>query len=250
MLPNFLHIGSAKAASTFLWKVYHEHPDIYVPGNYDNVNFFVGSYHKGLKWYEDTYFSEWNGQKAIGETTNSYMLFGPALERIQRDLPNVKISMILRDPVEGCFLQWAMQKESSRKHGREGNFFDFERMLDNYAWQLFRMWAEPRFYAYHLKNIYRYFPKERILVMFYDDLKKDPKAFVRKFFEFLEVDPEFVPSCVNTVVGFPGTLGNDTRDNDLKKGISTEYEEELKLVFREDIEELEVITGRDLSGWK
>jgi len=39
-LPNFLHIGINKAASSWLWRVCQQHPDIYVPEMPDNVNFW------------------------------------------------------------------------------------------------------------------------------------------------------------------------------------------------------------------
>ena len=54
MLPNFLHIGAAKSASTWLYRVCLEHPDIFVPPDADNVNFFLSTYHRGLNWYEET----------------------------------------------------------------------------------------------------------------------------------------------------------------------------------------------------
>ena len=46
MRPNWLHIGAAKCASSWLWRVCIEHPDIYVPTEHrpdqpDNVNFFT-----------------------------------------------------------------------------------------------------------------------------------------------------------------------------------------------------------------
>ena len=49
MLPDFLHVGSGKCASSWLWEVCKEHPEIFVPlQRYDNVNFFTVRYHKGL----------------------------------------------------------------------------------------------------------------------------------------------------------------------------------------------------------
>ena len=76
MLPNFIHVGAAKCASSWLWRVYQEHPDVYVPLHLDNVNFFVADYHKGLDWYQKTYFGDWCGEKAVGEMSNSYMVAG------------------------------------------------------------------------------------------------------------------------------------------------------------------------------
>ena len=105
MLPNYLHIGVAKGASTWLWTVFKDHPEIYAPEKPDNVNFFTVHYHRGLKWYEETYFSAVKGEKAVGEFSNSYIVFSPAMERIAEHLPQVKLTMTLRNPVQRAYLR-------------------------------------------------------------------------------------------------------------------------------------------------
>ena len=142
MLPNFLHIGVAKAASTWLWTVYQEHPDIYVPRtkivNYsgrrtppDNCNFFVADFYRGLDWYEQSYFSEWNGEKAVGELSNSYMVDELALQRIAENLPDVKLTMTVRNPIDVALLQYATQKRGGRW---VPGSIPFESVLDIHAW--------------------------------------------------------------------------------------------------------------------
>jgi len=255
MLPDFLHLGVAKAASTYLWTMCKEHPDVYVPRTFvengreiqaDNPNFFVGSYHRGLRWYEDTFFSGWNGERAVGETSNSYMLFEPALERIARDLPDVKVTLMLRNPIEQAFLQYVMNKRSNFLNTENASFAS---MLDSHRWQLFRLWLEPGFYASHLKRIYRHFSKDRVFVMIYDDLCADPSAFLRAYFRFLGVDETFTPSGKDAVIGFPGTSGSDTPDGVLAQGIDADYRRELALVFRDDLAEISSMLSRDLSHW-
>ena len=245
MLPNFIHIGAAKCASTWLWRVYQEHPDVYVPADLDNVNFFVADYHKGLGWYERTYFGAWDGEKAVGETSNSYMLIERALERIARDLPDVKLTMTLRDPIERSFLQWA---HLNKRRFRPEQRMSFEDGVT--GWTMFRLWVEPSMYASHLKKVYRHFAKERVLVNFYDDLVEEPARFLRAFFEFLEVDVDFKPSILKTAIGFPGPEEPDTEDRSIEKGFSDEVREELRQILREDTERLEEMTGRDLGHWK
>ena len=85
--------------------------------------------------------------------------------------------------------------------------------------------------------------------MLYDDLTEDPAEFLRRFFEFLEVDPDFKPSILHTVVGFPGPDRPDT-DGLIEKGMPEEVREELRQIFREDIKAVEEITERDLSHWR
>jgi hypothetical protein len=46
----------------------------------------------------------------VGEFSNSYMLSDAALERIAADLPGVRLTMTLRDPVERAYIGWAYEK--------------------------------------------------------------------------------------------------------------------------------------------
>jgi len=254
MLPNFLHIGVAKAASTWLWTIYKEHPEIYVPSepvkNYsgkvtkpDNVNFFVADFFRGLEWYEKTYFSGWKGEKAVGETSNSYMLDELALSRIASSLPEVKLTMTLRNPIEIAYLQYLTQKRS-RKWTPEQ--YRFEEVLDIHAWQLFRMWIEPGFYHLHLTRVYRYFPRERVLVLFYDDLLEDPRKFLRRVFSFLGVKEDLELPSMDEVVGFPRP---NTGKEEVEEGINADLREKLRLIYRDEIRRLEELVGRDLSSW-
>ena len=252
MLPNFIHIGAAKSASTWLWTVYNEHPEVYVHSEVDNINFFVGDYHRGLDWYADRYYGGWNGEKAAGDMSNSYMMFMPAMERIARDLPGIKLTMSLRNPIERAFIHWAHM--SVTKNWLPEQRMSLEMMQDVHMWQLFFMWAGPGFYGTYLKNVYRLFPRENVLVMFYDDLVSRPKWFAESFFAFLGVDTGFRPSVLNTIVGFPHGVPAADHPTDVKtdifeKGMPPETRAYLQDVFREDIAQLEELTSRDLSGW-
>jgi len=246
MLPNFIHIGVAKAASTWLWRICQEHPEIYVPSNSDCVQFFCTHYHRGFDWYRKTYFADWNGEKAVGETSNSYMLDERAIKRIAADLPDVRLTVCLRDPIEIAFLQYATQKRN-RRWPREK--WSFENVLDNNRWQLFRMWIVPGFYHLHLTRVLKYVPRERLLIMLYDDLAADAESFAKRFFSYLGVTADFAPPSLHTVVGFPSPKHPDTEEGDLQKGFSDELREELRLIFREDVDRLQDLISRDLSHW-
>jgi hypothetical protein len=79
---------------------------------------------------------------------------------------------------------------------------------------------------------------------------EDPARFLRGFLEFLEVDADFRPSILNTVIGFPSPEVPDTVDRAIEKGFSDEVRGELRKILREDTERLEEMTGRDLRHWK
>lgn len=243
MLPNFLHVGAAKAASTWLLSAWLEHPSIYAPPGVSNIDFFHSTYYKGLEWYERRYFSGWSGERAVGHKGNAYMVSDLALERIKRDLPGVKLQMILRNPIERTFLQWA--------HTKTWHTAPLEQPLSGTGgWVKFRMWYEQGLYAQHLKRVFRLFPEERVRVMFYDDLVEDPESIMRGQFEWLGVDADFKPTTLHQLVGFPSPERPDTADGDIEKGMPEDTHEELRLLFREDIDELQEMTGRDLGHWR
>jgi len=246
-LPDFLHIGINKAASSWLWRVCQQHPDIYVPEMPDNVNFFTVAYHRGLRWYADTYFAGCKGEKAIGEFSNSYLVYPPAIERIAHDLPDVRLTALLRNPVERAFLSWAHQHLKNKPTGldmRRGIGVPLEKVLHHHGHGYFRLYIEPGFYARHLKRILQIVPRDRVHIELHEDCAADNAAFLRRYFEFLDVDPDFLSDLAGEQVN------PDADDAKMEDWTPAGFREELAEVYREDREQLEDMLGRDLSHWR
>jgi hypothetical protein len=269
MLPNYLHIGAAKCKSSWLYQVCLRHPDIYVPGeNYDNVNFFTTGWHRGLAWYEKTYFAGVAGEKVVGEFSNSYMVFEPALQRIAATVPNAKLTMTVMNPVDRIFYNWAhfyLKKkcritqsgkttlisrvelqamlESLGMQRKPGMIVPLERLVHHHGHAWFRQFAEPGFYAFHIARIHRYFKPEQLHVMLYDDLLEDQARFLRDYFRFLGVAESFrcdlKPEATNPD---PPMAGNEIW---FPPALRAEFIE----VYREDILALQRLLNRDLSHW-
>jgi len=255
MLPNFIHIGAAKCASTWLWRVCQEHPNVCVPTekveNFsgrmtlpDHVNFFVADFDRGLNWYEQTYFSGWNGEPAVGEFSNSYMVCEHAHQRIADSLPGVKLTMTLRNPAERAFVHFAHHV----RHGHEER--PFEEILDLHRWQTFRMFIELGFYHLHLTRLQRRFSPDQLKVMIYDDLVAAPREFVDDFLGFIGVETGLDLPTIDSVIGFPRPDDPDTPDGMLERGIAPEMRARLDAIFADDISRLEDLLDRDLGAWR
>jgi hypothetical protein len=253
MLPNYLHVGGAKCASTWLWTVYKEHPEIYVNPDADNINFFVSDYDRGLDWYERTYFAHADASPVVGDMSNSYMVFPPALERAAGDLPgSTKVTVTVRNPLDRTLIHWAHMKLVKR--WAPDQRMELDDMLDVHMWQLFLMWAGPSYFGSHLENVYACFPRDRVLVLFYEDLVADPQHYLETIFAFLEVDTSFRPSVLRERVGFP--YGKKAADHPTEEdtslvdnGYPSGLRERLRGLFEDDIRKLERLTGRDLGHW-
>jgi len=246
-LPNFLHIGASKAASSWLWRVCRDHPEIYVPPDHDNVNFFTVHYHRGMDWYRETYFSDAEEEPAVGEFSNSYMVYRPALMRASRHLPGVRLTMTLRDPVQSLYLAWAHTHLKDKPYGfdgRKGRGIPLEKCLHHHGHAWFRLYMEPRFYARHLRHILELFPPERVHVMIYDDLREEPEGFLRGFFNFLDLDSDFRTDLLHT------EINPDSKDADIHRDLSPDLVAELHRVYESDIADLEKLLGRSLESWR
>lgn len=102
-LPDFLIIGAAKAGTTTLYDILHQHRQVGMSAAKE-PGFFCDDheYARGVDWYRDTYFSGAGDAAAIGEATPRYLYWGdtvvPRLAQEYGDtLP--RLIAIFRDPV-------------------------------------------------------------------------------------------------------------------------------------------------------
>jgi len=253
MLPNYLHIGAAKAASTWIYRAFLEHPEIYAPPSHDNVNFFTVSYQRGLDWYEQTYFADVKNEKAVGEFSNSYHHFLPAMQRVKEHLPNVKLGVVLRNPIERAYLHWAhIHTKKDKKTGKGKMGFDIEngigiplqRLVHHHGHSWFGQFLGPGFYNCWLGLLEQYFDSSQIFIALYDDLQSDNAAYLRRYFEFLGVDPDFKSSYVQQYVNPESDKGKE------QYGLTPKVRAELQAIYAEDIARLSDQLDRDLSHWK
>ena len=190
MLPNFLIIGAPRAGTTWIHTNLRLHPDVCMAQRKE-VNFFDQHYDLGIDWYK-AQFGHYRGEAAIGEASPDY-LHGqwsendiPAL--IYTELPSVKLIACLRNPVDRAFSRYlnALAK-------RDYNLaFNFEQKLVDRP-----EFIREGFYYDHLQRFLRWFPRDQLLVVLFDDLRGDPRGFMRQIYEFIGVDSSFYAGIEN-----------------------------------------------------
>jgi hypothetical protein len=289
MLPNFLVIGAAKAGTTSLHWYLGEHPAVFMSPAKDPSYFAYNLDDQGrLLWGEPGFhtfpvrslaeyerlFDDVGGATAVGEASTMYLECPQSADRIRKLLPSVRIICSIRQPVDRAYSDYVMYL---RHRGRR---FDAARDLTAGA-----AWADPesrwmRIGRYHeqLSRYFRAFPRERIRVVLFDDLKRDARGFMAELYRFLEVDPAFVPdvavphapgglpaspileklfvrSARATVKPWvPGPAVNwvrrlRTRTMRPVPPLPADLREELTGRFREDIARTSELIGRSLDHW-
>jgi len=187
MTPNFLGIGTQRAATTWLHNCLAAHPDIYVP-NEKELNFFNRNYAEGLMYYE-RYFDQAVGASAIGEITPMYLYCKPCPSRIHECLGALKMIVILRNPIDRAFS--AYERFVKAESG-----LTFEKAIKDKP-GLLRMGL----YDIYLRRYFSIFDSKDFLVLLYDDIVRDGMQVMKQVYGFLGVGCEFSRSHpVNTPV--------------------------------------------------
>lgn len=185
-LPNFLCIGSQRCASTWLYSVLSSHPQIKMA---PKETHFFSNYikNKNLEWYSN-FFKPKQGEQinlVKGEVCPSYAAMFPEEIAFVRELiPNLKIILIIRNPVERLISQmtrvWSYENSLATY-----NLFSLLRQVDISS--SYRRTDYMKIY----QNWSHYFGKENIFVETYDNLNNYPNQTIQNILYFLGFNQEF-----------------------------------------------------------
>ena len=218
-------------------------------------------------------------QHVLGDASTWYLSTPGMARKLAEYNPDASIIVIFRNPVERAYSAWC--------HARSDDIEPCEDFAAAMALEQER--GEPEYllryrrmglYSEDLKSYQAEFPANQILVMFYDDMRTDPEAFWRQVCAFLQIDAGIEPpyelrynrSGAPRSRTLQGVLRNHKLKNTLRAIIPHQLglqikarldnfnlrdfpkldehtRAELQDYYREDIEELARLTGRNLRAW-
>jgi hypothetical protein len=159
MTPSFLIVGAQRCGTTSLYRVLSQHPAVLKAVWHKGVHYFDLNYAQGPSWYRAHFplrLRARSVRRRLGvepvtfESSPFYMLHPLAGERIARDLPGVRLVVLVRDPVERAYSAHA--HELARGYETE----PFERALalepERLAGEAERMTADPRYVSHALQH--------------------------------------------------------------------------------------------------
>ena len=194
-LPNFIIIGAQKSGTTSLLQYLREHPEIGATHKKE-VHFFSWWYDKGLDWYRAHFPFE--GEKPlIGEASPSYLLHPGVPARLHAVLPDVKLLVMLRNPVDRAYShhQMNVRKGVDPLPFEEAIAREPERLRLNNGSDL--GWRDSSFISYLSRGLYAdqlegwldYFPREHVKVIKSEAFFADPELGLREALAFLDLAP-------------------------------------------------------------
>ena len=239
---SFLICGSQKSGTSALDRYLRQHPQLFLPTEKE-LHFFddeMESWPNPNLEKLHQHFREANPEQLCGEATPITMYWDPAPVRVWNYNPEMKLVVLLRDPVERAYSHWAM--ETAR--GAESLSFRDAIALEHQRAAACRphqdrihSYSDRGFYSSQIRRLRRLFGNDNVLVMRQSWLQQDPQACLDKVCEHLGIDPMPKVEPIQERVGrYETQMDNATRFK-------------LQRRFLPEIHQLEEMLGWDCSDW-
>lgn len=210
-LPDFLIVGTKRGGTTSMWNYLLAHPGVLpmFPGakNLKSPHFFYWHYDRGVNWYRSHFASapvrsiaerRLGGPVRTGEASPNYLYDPRVPARVRELMPETKIIVMLRDPVERAYSHYKERVRAGVEHLSLEDALDAE--PDRLAGEAERMDADRTYYsrpydyyAYRDRGVYEpqvrrwlaSFPPESLLFIRSEDFYADPAAVYGEVTNFL-----------------------------------------------------------------
>jgi hypothetical protein len=215
------------------------------------INYYHRNFSRGIKWYKAHFPINFGKTRFIsGEATPLYFYHPLAPSRISENYPNIKIIIILRNPVDRTI--------SHYKHAKRNGFVpnDFSGAIEKCIQlksdylqeasikrlegsvstseispgEFIIFWSQ---YIFFIKNWLQTFNKENILIIKSEELFEKPKFIMKKVYNYLELSPFSSQEYKNYNMGQNEYIGvNDRKALEIYfKEYNLQLEDYLKIHF-------------------
>ncbi len=185
-LPNFILVGFQRTGTTWLYEVLKTHPDVFLP-YVKELHFFDRNFDKGIDWYTK-YYEDHKNQKCIGDITPNYIHDIENASRIYNLIPDTKILIILRNPIDYLYSLYNHMKVIN------SGISDFESFINDKNILRLGLYFEK------IRAYYQLFETEQIYITYYDEFINDSENYVRNICDFLAINPDLLTADLNRVV--------------------------------------------------
>ncbi|MGH9004591.1 MAG: sulfotransferase family protein [Acidimicrobiia bacterium] len=233
-LPDALLIGAQRAGTSSLYRWLGAHPGV-APSFRKEVEYFSRYWPRGEDWYR-AHFELQAGRRHLRfEATPDYLFHPLAAARAASVVPDARIVVLLRDPVERAWSQYrhmvrlgyetlafpdALAAEQSRC---AGDIAALAADPDHDAKALLLYsYAARGHYADQLARWYAAYPEDRMLVLRSVDLFGDPAGTYATLLAFLGLDL-WSPPAFRNVSSAPGRGSAPAIDTAARRRLEAEY---------------------------
>jgi hypothetical protein len=274
--PSFVHVGPVRTGTTWLHAVLPGHVDL---PSVKETQFFDANFFRGFEWYTGL-FPASSPRPLLGELCPVYFSSAVARTRIRQYAPDCKIVCCFREPAARLYSFYRSARAERR---------DVQRTFEAFIRFQINGGSDLCGYATQLRRWQKTFGENQVLVQFYEDLIAEPQSYLGTFCDFIglarfAIDTsaarkienfrsEWRAAKQNPIARFTVKsidwlttrgaasmvrLGRKSSARRLLRQVFMEEFQQMDPSVADDIrqnalaevEDLERLTGRDLSAWK
>ena len=252
ILPSFIIIGAQRCGTTSLYDYLSHHPQI-IPSPVKELFYFDDYYTRPIEWYKSFFPTKKEQEKLerdlvanviTGEASPSYFFHPYAAKRIKETLPQIKLILVLRDPIERAYSHYNHIKRLNREplsfeeaieKEQERIAPDIEKLAKDEFYKADQRrdysYLTRGYYAKQLKEWFKHFPKEQLLIVQSEEFYRDTPRVYNEIVEYLGLNSYTLPTF--------------EAKNALKYAkMAPETKEKLKAYFAPKNEELYELLGK------
>jgi len=243
---DFLIAGAQKGGTCTLDAIFRKHPQIQMARRKE-THFFDD---ENRDWeahdYDklDAYFAA-SDDRLRGEATPVTLYWRPAIRRVHQYNPDIKLILLLRNPVERAFSHWRKVYSAGRdalpfsvaiREGRDRVQLqaEVEGLHRSFSY------VERGLYGRQLAYLLEFFPRQQIHCEVSEDFFGNQAAVLQRLSTFLAIHP---------FPALPPVHKNSGRKFAAASTLSEDDIEYLSAVFREDVAAVEAFLGRSIPEW-
>jgi hypothetical protein len=212
-LPTFLILGAAKCGTTSLAAYLAQHPDVFMPEKKEPNYFAIKDLQTTPKGpapprvlaailynlsaatrqeYLDL-FAPGCGHRARGEASVRYLYFPEAVENIHAELPEARLVVMLRNPVDRVYSHYNMNRQYQLEPLDLMDALDAEdsRIAQGWGWDWH--YAAVSRYAPQIARYIDRFGAGSVAVFLQEDLANHPEATFQAVCRHIGIDDGFRP---------------------------------------------------------
>ncbi len=204
-LPDFIICGAMKSGTTSLHAMLNQHPGVFIPQK--ELHFFdcdnplqhpdFNAYAKlqwqshSLNesnnndywlWYQQQFASAEKTQ-VLGEDSTTYLASPLAAKRIAQQNKKIKLIVMLRQPSKRAYSNyWHLVRSGRAMHSFEDTLLVNPNSVLNRS-----------LYLNQIESYLKYFPKEQIKFVVFEEFIKDKRIVLKELCEFIGVDYNTLP---------------------------------------------------------
>lgn len=261
--PDFLVLGFPKCGTTSLYAYLASHPNV-LPAATKEILYFTHSTTKNIECYLAHFPCVTDASYVTGEASPSYILFPGIAQRIFNWFPNIKLIILLRNPIDRTISSYYHRFKYLRHDSKKMEYLIAQSLekvtnvLDKLV-ALLKLKAEPvefiknisennlwlsdeneilsdligSFYIYYIKEWFNVFSRDQFLIVESESLFNNPSESMREIHNFLGLSDYSLLEYHNFNRNSYSSISSDSRQQlvDLFHPYNQQLEEYLGMKF-------------------